>query len=353
MQDRTTEAYNDASRIDSDDSPDVRRDPFALIPEWVFERLIDDPHALRFYAFMALRVVDGGTRQGHRTILWIAEKFNTTDRTVKRWLAACVEAGVILVKRTRRRDGQLGRNSYWLPRDNPDTVSEFGGSPPRRHPVSPKPASGHAESPGFGTQHVPSGIQTQLPIQTQLEEQLLPRADAHGDKTVIDAEIIEPPPQQDHLTPQMINAGTMTAQWIDWCCKRNIQLPPVTIKRYAAKFKELLAAGFEPSLIGRALQAMCKDNAISRPHLIDNYLVRVQAGPERNPYQFKTAHKKRQDLRTEADETLPLVEEVAKRRGVKQGDLMGMMQILNEVKAFLRNGGSMAQAYTKLELTGP
>jgi DNA-binding transcriptional ArsR family regulator len=345
MKDCTTETYTDASGIEDFDLPSVRQEPFALVPEWVFERLLDDPHALRFYTFMALRVIDGSSRQGHRTVDWIAEQFKTTSRTVKRWLAVCVETGVVLVKRTRRRDGRLGRNSYWLPRDNPDTVAEFGGAPPRGHPEGTR---GHPVSPNHGTRDVPSGIQTQLPIQTQPE--VLPRADAHEGKTIIEAEVIEPPPQ-DHPTHQMINAGTMTAQWIDWCCKRDIKLPPTTIKRYAAKFKELLAAGFEPALIGRALQAMCKDNAISRPHLIDNYLVRIQAGPERNPHEFRTAHEKRQDLRTEADQTLPLAEKLAQQRGVRQSDTVGMLQILNEVKAFLRSGASMAQAYTRWELT--
>lgn len=76
-----------------------------------------------------------------------------------------------------------------------------------------------------------------------------------------------------------IKERDLTARWIDHCAANGVALPPMLIKRYAKKIKELRTAGIGQGLITRALHAMLLDAQVSRVALLDNYVVRVQQGP--------------------------------------------------------------------------
>ncbi len=124
----------------------------------------------------------------------------------------------------------------------------------------------------------------------------------------------------------------MLAAWIDYCRARGVQMTPTTIKRYGAKFKELLAAGFAKHLIGAALQAMCRDNVISKVHLIDHYVTRAQTGPERRPQDVRTKQEVRND---EMGDVLQRAQDLVVSRGGKPNDYTAMMQAVDEIKAGL------------------
>ncbi len=91
---------------------------------------------------------------------------------------------------------------------------------------------------------------------------------------VTGADIAEPEPE---------NAGQLTRQWIDYCAKNNLKLTGTAIKRYGRHIKSALAQGFEIPHIKFALAQMLRDRVASRPALLDNYLIRVQQGPEMPP----------------------------------------------------------------------
>jgi hypothetical protein len=83
--------------------------------------------------------------------------------------------------------------------------------------------------------------------------------------------------------PQPENAGQLNRQWIDHCKTRNLKLTTTHIKRYGAGIKKALDDGFTVDIVKRALAEMLADRVASRPGLLNNYLVRVQQGPELPP----------------------------------------------------------------------
>lgn len=97
--------------------------------------------------------------------------------------------------------------------------------------------------------------------------------------------LAENPPQE---TAQAVTAGSLLRKWIDYCGRHGVTLTPTIIKRYGAKFKELLGAGLPPTLIGAALQQMRVNNVVSQVTLLDHYVIRAQAGPEMPAAQCRT-----------------------------------------------------------------
>ena len=87
----------------------------------------------------------------------------------------------------------------------------------------------------------------------------------------------------DIAEPEPENAGQLTKQWIDYCTANNLKLTSTAIKRYGRHIKSALAQGFEVGHIKHALAQMLRDRVASRPALLDNYLIRVQQGPELPP----------------------------------------------------------------------
>lgn len=85
------------------------------------------------------------------------------------------------------------------------------------------------------------------------------------------------------IAQEQPNAGAVTKAWIDFCRANNVQLTDRHIKRYAAAIKRALGEGFDIDLVKRALAEMLRDRVVSKPLLLDNYLLRVQQGPELSP----------------------------------------------------------------------
>jgi hypothetical protein len=113
----------------------------------------------------------------------------------------------------------------------------------------------------------------------------------------VEGEIVDDPPPPDPASVALFavpagtdldiaepsNAGQLNRQWIDYCHANGVKLSNSVIKRYGGKLRQALDDGFDARLVKHALGAMFKDRVASRPALLDNYLVRVQQGPELPP----------------------------------------------------------------------
>lgn len=263
----------------------------------------------------------------------LARDAGITERAVQLQMARLIEAGLIR-RITRFRANGSQRSSYTVVRISRDP--DFTGGV--------KPAS-------------PGGVKQASPLEPpcstphkEPEDQVLPPAVAV--EAVVDAEVIEEP-QRVTAVAVPLNAGSMTAQWIDYCCRRGIRLTPTLIKRYGAKFKELLNAGFTHTLIGAALQLMVKEGVVARVTLLDTYLIRVQAGPERPEPLYKSAAERKQQQMDDAGDLIERAERLVVARGGSDTDNAAVYAAMQELKHG-GSGGSMAEAYifpTLLELT--
>lgn len=109
---------------------------FALVPEWVDERVADGT-AMRLYVRLARKYAD---RERHAFPLedTLAGELGCSERTVRRAVGQLREIGAIVVERERRDDGSYGRNLYSLPMDEslqrPDTTC---GSDQQKQDVPP------------------------------------------------------------------------------------------------------------------------------------------------------------------------------------------------------------------------
>lgn len=119
-----------------------------------------------------------------------------------------------------------------------------------------------------------------------------PPALATLDTDVVEGEVVERTPVALFVVPDLaaeiavpddVNAGQITRQWIDYSAGNGVKLTTTAIKRYGRHVKAALEQGFAPDLIKHALAEMLRDNVASRPALFDNYLIRVQQGPEKPP----------------------------------------------------------------------
>jgi hypothetical protein len=278
--------------------------PFAIVPEWVYDRLEDDPQALRFYNYLAVKVINCRTRQGFRKIEDMAAHFKTTPRSVKRWLAACVEAGTILAKQTRRRDGNWGRNVYLLPRDNPAVVAEFTG--------------GHEVSPDGGTPSVPSGIKTQQELDLQKTPSSVEvRARAHR------------LPEDFAVTEDMKTWARENVPNIGWSEHEKFMDHFLSISGPNSRKVDWVRAW-------RNWMRRANEQQFHRP----------------SP-QFKTAHEKRQET---AKSTGDLIEEaiaLVESRGGSEDDGRAVYRAMQEVKAQRAAGASMTTAYRAQQLELP
>lgn len=224
------------------------------------------------------------------------------------------------------------------------------GQPPPP-PGNPDPDPGKPKD-GFPVGGSAGEERTPIPKNTKVQEQQQLPPPAVADEPVVSAEVIEPPPSVKTLE-QPKNAGQMTSQWIDYCCQRGVRLTPTLIKRYAAKFKELLTAGFTPPLIGAALQLMVKESVVARVTMLDTYLIRVQAGPERPEPLYRSAAERRRQEADDAGDLIDRAERLVVARGGDDRDNAAVYAAMQELKNG-RSGGSMAETYTHptlLELT--
>lgn len=323
---------------------EIIAEPFALVPRWVARALRGKPLALQFYVFLAVEVINCRTRTGFRTEAVIAEEFGVDPRTVRRWLSECVKAGAVRVVQTRRNDGNWGRNVYFLPRDNPETVAAFDapkqpsgrrvsdGVEQAKEAVSAGGTVGHGPPDDGRTPDVRSGIETQRDTR---EREELPPADADGADVIIDAEIVDDhQPDESSRKPgaEMVTAQTLTAQWIDWCKAREITLPPRLIGRYARKFKELLGGHIPPAVIGAALARMATERMVARVDLLDSYVVRVQAGAPRPEPMYRSAAERRRDETVDSRDRIAEAERIVRARGGDPEDNVAVYRVAQELK---------------------
>lgn len=89
----------------------------ALVPLWVVER-ISDASALRHYAWLAGRYANG-KRYAWPGEARLASDLGCSERTTQRAIRALREADALVIVRTRKEDGNYGRNHYFLPLDDP------------------------------------------------------------------------------------------------------------------------------------------------------------------------------------------------------------------------------------------
>lgn len=304
---------------------------FALVPAWVFDRLSRLPlENLHFYIWLNLFVAGEGD-QGYKRIGEIAQALDISERTAKRRVQALRDAGVVEVRRFKRKDGLLGQNVYYLPRDEPGYIpppppdGEYMPEPLEKFDTRPKryrqPRAERGATQGGptlrggaergATQGGPSGGATQggpsinpETHSTQTAEPLrgspaAPAAPAEQPPLIPD-EIIEgelvanrplPTPAGASLlpVPGAPNAGVITREWVDYCAERGVKLANETIKRYARAVKTAADEGFTERVIRGALGLMARDRVISRPALFATYLTRVQTGPELPPERLSRA----------------------------------------------------------------
>jgi hypothetical protein len=95
---------------------EVEQTTFAMIPGWVIDAA--DPMALKVYAHLAHRYVNQ-RRECWPSQRTLADELKVAVRTVEDAVRSLREIGAVQATRTRRDDGRLGRNRYWLPMDHP------------------------------------------------------------------------------------------------------------------------------------------------------------------------------------------------------------------------------------------
>jgi len=95
--------------------------------------------------------------------------------------------------------------------------------------------------------------------------------------------VVTGPAGTDLAPAEHTNAGQLTRQWIDFCNAKGVKLTNTAIKRYGKHIKDALNQQFSAEHIKHALAGMLNDRVASRPALLDNYLIRVQQGPEMPP----------------------------------------------------------------------
>lgn len=239
------------------------------------------------------------------------------------------------------------RNSLGHVKEVVFEIIEYPEDPGPGNPGPGQPHNGFPDHGSAGEVRTPKNKKTK---EQEEQGQVLPPAIAV--EAVVDAEVIEEP-QRVTAVAVPLNAGSMTAQWIDYCCRRGIRLTPTLIKRYGAKFKELLNAGFTHTLIGAALQLMVKEGVVARVTLLDTYLIRVQAGPERPEPLYKSAAERKQQQMDDTGDLIERAERLVVARGGSDTDNAAVYAAMQELKHG-GSGGSMAEAYifpTLLELT--
>lgn len=270
--------------------------PFALVPAWVIDRLMDKPpEVLRFYCWLNVRVI-GQDRSGYKKVAEMAEALGVGERTVKRWVGVLVEVGAVRVQRFRRRSGQLGQNVYYCPKDEPGLFEPATTG----HPVTPGPdqgepsTRGHGVAPDQGSPRGPSinpdtNSFTQIPEALRASGAALRAAEQPPlipDDEIVTGEVVDDrplPAVREQAAPPAVTAQSLLATMIDGLATRSIQLPATVKARWGKEFKRALDEGFPPEVVMEAVRVMFRENALNHPTWLPQVLVRVQTGPTLPP----------------------------------------------------------------------
>lgn len=200
---------------------------------------------------------------------------------------------LLLLDRERNPDGTLGSYDYELidPRIGKPAkpVQETAGhrpSPVRKiRKGTSKPVRASRSGPD----------QAKRPVSTGGDQcGSAAAAEPHTEKTTTKR------PSEDHVAPAPAepNAGSIVADWIDYCASKDVRLTKQAIGRYARKIKDLLAEGFSEKLIKNALAEMLSRGQESRPGLLDNLVIEVQRSRQQ-PTAYRSAAERAADRQSE------------------------------------------------------
>lgn len=212
----------------------------------------------------------------------LAEITELGESTVREATRKLAEGGLIRVFYRYRANHTRRSSRYQLLVDGVDTMEPDAEdwAHHRQEPadIRQEPAHSQRQEPAL----IP-------PTEPSLREPSLATPGASRSEEVVTGEIVD-----DNVAPAVAvgaalevagapNAGQLTRRWIDYCASKDVKLTTSVIKRYGATVRRAMSDGFDENLIRRALAAMLTDRVASRPALLDNYLIRVQQGPELPP----------------------------------------------------------------------
>jgi hypothetical protein len=174
---------------------EVRQTSFAMVPGWVVDAA--DPMALKVYAHLAHRYVNQ-CRECWPSQRTLADELKVAVRTVEDAVRNLREIGAVQATRTRRNDGKLGRNRYWLPMDQPrlnvdgEQSADLDVQDVSAGPAQPQQDVGRPSTPEGG-----SGNQTYLGNQTREGEAIASR-----DEPADGVQLALVPAALEHSSPQ-------------------------------------------------------------------------------------------------------------------------------------------------------
>jgi hypothetical protein len=145
-----------------------------------------------------------------------------------------------------------------------------------------------------------------------------------------------------------INAGSIVADWIDYCSGREIKLTKQAIGRYAKKIKELLDEGFQPKLIKHALSLQLERKKAAYPGMLDAFIVEVQGGrpadaPARRAPAYQSAAEKDETRRTEEAEVARIADELAAQYGTDPKDPVANLKISKQARQIYESRSTTCQ----------
>lgn len=164
------------------------------------------------------------------------------------------------------------------PRSAPDQGEDEPLGETRRVPAESPPSPRGKPGAGSGKLEMGTGEQINYPSLAALDDEPAEEPPAPT-STAVELFVVA---ESDIATPDP-NAGQLTREWIDYCTANGVKLTTTPIKRYGRSIKSALGQGFTPDEIKRALGQMFRDRVASRPALVEQYLIRVQQGPELPP----------------------------------------------------------------------
>jgi len=228
-------------------------DNFAMVPLWLLEKRVSG-NAVIVYALLAsyghFSTGDLKYIECRPAMSTLVKRAGLSEMTVRRAVDELMGVGALVRHRRTGPNGADVPSMYEVifrrPVDNPQTPTPPPGDPSLTDEVPP-----------------PSPVRDNQEPDTQSSASLR----SAGERLAPAAEKIE-------------TAQTILGDWIDYLDKTNVKLPSVHRARYGKEIKRLLDDGYGPRSIKLALAKMTADNAIHRPAMLAETIVKLQTGPE-------------------------------------------------------------------------